>query len=498
MRLNTLPSMPGTVAPRPPACRGRDHGAGGEAVPVEYVRSKRSRPPLPAGPWLVVGLARSGKAAALALRARGESVIGVDSGRPEGLDRLVAAGVTCETETDGVAQLDRIGAVVKSPGVPSDAAVILEAEKRGLAVIGELELGWRLVPHRTIAITGTNGKTTTTELTAHIFRRAGLPVETAGNVGRPLSDLAVGPDRDSRLADPTVVCECSSFQLEDSSAFAPEVAVLLNVTSDHIDRHGDLESYRQAKLRIFRNQIAGDVAVINSGDGLEGVRPGGGAAVIRFAADEATGTAERDPTAGLDRVENAIRVDGTPLLDAGDLKIRGRHNFANAMAAAAASLAFGLDPATVAAGLRDFEPVAHRSEPVGEIEGVTFINDSKATNVDSTLAALSAFERGVHLILGGSGKGESFERLIPAVRRACRGIYLIGETADEIGEALAPAGTEIVRYCEDLEAAVSEAAGAAVPGETVLLSPACASFDQFRDYEHRGDTFRRLVGELHA
>lgn len=471
---------------------------GEESVEVEYVRSKRSRPPLPAGPWLVVGLARSGKAAALALAARGETVIGVDSGSPGQLPELAAAGVECVTGTAGVEQLDRVRTVVKSPGVPSDAEVILEAERRGLEVIGELELGWRLVPGRIVAITGTNGKTTTTELTTHIFRRAGRPVEPAGNVGHPLCGLAPHPG-DKLPEDLTVICECSSFQLEDTASFAPEVAVLLNLSPDHLDRHGDLASYRQAKLRIFEHQTDGDIAVINSADGVGEIDPGTGAAVIRFTADrESIHPDGSGPAGTIDLADGAIRVDGEPLVETGDLRIKGRHNVANAMAAAGTALACGLPPAEVAAGLRDFRPVPHRFEPVGEIEGVDFINDSKATNVDSTLAALGSFEGGVHVILGGSRKDEPFDRLVPAVRQACRGIYLIGETADELGETLEPAGMEIVRYCEDLEAAVSEAAGAAIPGETVLLSPACASFDQFENFEHRGDVFRELVRELHG
>lgn len=469
-----------------------------ESVEVEYVRSKRSRPPLPAGPWLVVGLARSGKAASLALAARGETVIGVDSGQPGELTELDDAGVEYVLETSGVEQLDRVRSVVKSPGVPSDAAVILEAERRGLEVIGELELGWRLVPGRIVAITGTNGKTTTTELTTHIFRQAGRTVEPAGNVGHPLCGLAPAPG-ETLPEELTVICECSSFQLEDTASFAPEVAVLLNLAPDHLDRHGDLASYRQAKMRIFGNQAEGDVAVINSGDGVADAVPATGAAVIRFTADREGARPDPASSAGtIDLVDGMIRVDGEPLADTGQLKIKGRHNVANAMAAAGAALACGLASEDVAAGLRDFEPVPHRFEPVGEIEGVDFINDSKATNVDSTLAALGSFEGGVHLILGGSRKEETFDRLVPAVRRACRGLYLIGETADDLGEALAPAGIGIVRYCEDLEAAVSEAAGAAIPGETVLLSPACASFDQFESFEHRGDVFRSLVRELHG
>lgn len=462
---------------------------------MEYVRSAKSRPPLPEGPWLVVGLARSGVAAARALKARGEAVFGVDSGKPDGLASLDRAGIGYAVSTSGTEHLDGVATVVKSPGVPSGAEVILEAEDRGLTVIGELELGWRLVEARMIAITGTNGKTTTTELVSHIFRTAARPVAPAGNVGHPLCDLAPVPGSAEPLPDGlTVVCECSSFQLEDTSAFSPEVAVHLNLSPDHLDRHGDLAAYQRAKLNIFRNQVEGDVAILNSADpGLSGLEPEGEAGVIRFDPREVR---DDDDVTTVGLADGSIRVDGSPLVGVDEMRIRGRHNVANAMAAAAAAMAMGLDAAVVADGLRTFQPVPHRFEPVAEIEGVDFINDSKATNVEATIAALDSFDRGVHLILGGSAKGEPFDGLIGPVARTCRGIYLIGETADEIAETLGPADVEIIRYCGDLETAVSEAGGAAVPGETVLLSPACASFDQFRDYEHRGDTFREMVREL--
>lgn len=251
-----------------------------------------------------------------------------------------------------------------------------------------------------------------------------------------------------------------------------------------------MESYREAKVRVFANQVEGDVAVLNADDPVVSATRTN-ASAIRFStegADAAQITLENE----------LILADGRPLVAVGEMKIIGRHNVANAMAGAGAALAFGLTFEEVAAGLRSFPPVPHRYEPIAEIEGVVFINDSKATNVDATLAALASSDRRLHLILGGSAKGEPFDGLAGAVSEYCRGVYLIGETADEIGQALEPAEIEIVRYCEDLEAAVSEAAGAATPGEAVLLSPACASFDQFRDYEERGETFRGLVEELDA
>lgn len=453
---------------------------------MEYVRSSKARPPLPPGPFLVVGLARSGIAAARALKAHGETVFGVDSGQPGGLEALRESGIDFETSVSGVERLGGVATLIKSPGVPESAGVVAEAKRRGIEVIGELELGWRMFEAPVVAITGTNGKTTTTELTTHLFRSAGRAASAAGNVGHPVCEVAIEAIAGQEVG--TVVCECSSFQLEDSIAFSPEVAAFLNLGPDHLDRHGNMEAYREAKLRVFANQVEGDVAVLN-GDEVALGSVATAATAIRFSTEGASGAA-------ITLEGNWIMVDNEPLVEVSAMQIIGRHNVANAMAGAAAGLALGLEREAVATGLKSFPPVAHRYEPVAEIEGVLFINDSKATNVEATLAALESSDRKLHLILGGSTKDEPFDPLAGPVATACRGIYLIGETGDEIGAALAPAGLEIVRYCEDLEAAISEAAGAAAPGEAVLLSPACASFDQFRDYEDRGEQFRGLVEEL--
>ena len=461
---------------------------------METVSSSKGRPPLPEGPFLVAGLARSGVAVARALKFRGQEVTGVDSASPSGLDALDLAGVPYFLETDGVEFLDAVTTVVKSPGIPQDAPVLSAARERGIPVVGELEIGWRLVEGRFLAITGTNGKTTTTELAAHLFREAGLPVEVAGNVGRPLSGLVEEP------ADPgrTVVCECSSFQLEDTREFSPECAVFLNLAPDHLDRYPDFESYGQAKLAIFANQEGGDVAVLNAGDEwLEGQRLPGRAGQVRFLPAVPDGV-ELD--LWLDSGE--IVVEGEPLLPVSDLKLFGNHNVANAMAAAAAALSFGLSRESVARGLSSFAGVPHRLEPVAEVDGVLWVNDSKGTNVTATLTAIEAFDRPVRVILGGSSKGEDFEPLARVVVDRCPAVYLIGEAGAEIGEEINKAaqpgvGIEVVE-CGDLEAAVSKASAGVATGDVVLLSPACASFDQFRDYEERGDRFRTLVGSLDA
>jgi UDP-N-acetylmuramoylalanine--D-glutamate ligase len=448
---------------------------------------RKPRPPLPEGPFLVVGLARSGQAVARMLAERGETVRGVDSGHPDGAAGLAGEGVEVVLDTDGLAQLDATRTVVKSPGVPREAPVIAAALERRLDVVGELELAWRATPNRTLAVTGTNGKTTTVELLGHIYRGVGEPVAVAGNVGTPLSALAATLD-----ADATVVCEASSFQLEDTTAFAPECAVFLNLAPDHLDRHADLDAYLEAKLRIFANQGNDDVAVYNADEpALAGVDLGGCARRVAFCHGAA-------PDCEVALAEGTIFAGGEPLIEAAELGLFGEHNVANAMAAASAALAMGLDREAVREGLRSFAGVPHRLEPVAEISGVRFVNDSKATNVASAVVGISAFEGGVHAILGGSEKGEPFAPLAEPVADRCAACYLVGASADRLAAELAPvlaAGIELQR-CNDLEDAVRRAAAAAAPGEVVLLSPACASFDSFENFERRGDRFREIVAGL--
>jgi UDP-N-acetylmuramoylalanine--D-glutamate ligase len=435
----------------------------------------------------VVGLARSGQAAARLLAQRGESVIGVDLGNPEGSAGLRDLGVEVVLDTDGIGKLDGVRTVVKSPGVPAEAPVIAAARERGDEVLGELELAWRAIPNRFLAVTGTNGKTTTVELLGHVYRSAGEPVAVAGNVGTPLASLAGEVDPDA-----TIVCEASSFQLEDTDYFGPECAVFLNLTPDHLDRHADLDAYLAAKLRIFANQGNDDIAIYNADDpAVAGTDLGGCGRRIAFCRGAA-------PDCEVALAEGTIFYDGEPLLRAEELGLLGEHNVSNAMAAAAAALAMGLDREAVREGLRTFAGVRHRLEPVAEIDGVRFINDSKATNVASTAVALRAFEGGVHVILGGSDRGTPFTPLVDSIVDSCSACYLIGATADRLAIELAgvvEAGVPLHR-CADLEDAVRTAAAAARPGEVVLLSPACPSFDAFSNFEHRGDRFREIVAEL--
>jgi UDP-N-acetylmuramoylalanine--D-glutamate ligase len=408
---------------------------------------------------LVVGLARSGSAASEALVAAGASVLGFD--RDEALDvgRLRELGVEVRLGTEEETLLKGIDLVVKSPGVPGETVLVNRARADGVPVWSEIELGSRLLPNPILGVTGTNGKTTTSELLGAVFRSAGRSVEVAGNVGRPLTSL-VG----SAPNDAWIVCELSSFQLEDAHTLKPEIAVLLNLEPDHLDRHGTFERYADTKLRIFERQAEDDVAVV--------------------------------PASFRDLPGDARRVEftGDDELPA-EPRIRGPHNRENAAAATAAARAAGIDDGAIADALATFEGVPHRIELVRELRGVRFVNDSKATNVAAALRALTSFrEERLHVILGGRGKHESYEPLALAFKEGDRA-YLIGEASVELAPALAAAGVDAAR-AGDLATAVSEAAAAAATGDVVLLSPACASFDQFRDFEARGDAFRELVGEL--
>jgi UDP-N-acetylmuramoylalanine--D-glutamate ligase len=377
---------------------------------------------------LVLGLARSGKAAVAALERRGVEV--------------VAADRTLGNDYD-LSLLDDVELMVKSPGVPREAPLVAEAERRGLEIWSEVELGYRLLRPRLVGVTGTNGKTTTTELLGAILR-----APTAGNVGRALTGLD-GDVQPGAL----VVCELSSFQLEDVHELACEVAVLLNLEPDHLDRYASFEDYRDAKLRIFERAVA---KVVPQGSGLDG---------IEFSADDELPT--------------------EPL-------IRGAHNRENAAAATAAARALGTPDEQIAEALRTFPGVPHRLEPVGVVDGVRYVNDSKATNVAAALRALAAYaDEPVHLILGGSRKGEDFAPLAAALGPNVRSVHLIGETATELAAVVPQAQ-------RDGDLATALAAIDAQPGEVVLLSPACASYDQYRDFEERGEDFRRLVQNLSA
>jgi UDP-N-acetylmuramoylalanine--D-glutamate ligase len=355
---------------------------------------------------------------------------------------------------------------------------VVAAAARGVPVLGEVELAWRLVENEFVAVTGTNGKTTTTEWIGHIHREAALPVAVVGNVGTAASSLA-----DGVAPDATVICEVSSFQLEDTIAFAPEAAVLLNLAPDHVDRHGTYENYVAAKLRIFANQGNHDIAVAPDRLGVEDL--GGCARRVLF------GTT---PGAELTERSGHLWWDERPLIATGEISLPGAHNRENAMAAAAVCLAREIEPEAVAEGLRTFTGVAHRLELIAVRDGVSYVNDSKATNVASTIVALRSYSGGVHLIAGGRGKQQDFGPLAPVVAERCAAVYLIGEAAGELAASLESTGVPIV-FDGDLERALASAREAAGAGATVLLSPACASYDQYPDFEARGEHFRALVTE---
>jgi UDP-N-acetylmuramoylalanine--D-glutamate ligase len=406
--------------------------------------------------YLVLGLARSGQAAALALRRRGEEVIGVDASPDIDAGRLAEAGVEVHLGTEEESLLDRAETLIKSPGVPGEAPLVEAARARGIAVWSELELGARLLGNPIVGVTGTNGKTTTSELLGVML---GAPV--AGNVGRALCEL------DGRVEPgEVVVCEVSSFQLEDIHEFRPHVAVLLNLEPDHLDRHGSIDAYRAAKLRIFENQGEDDVAVVPVGF------------------DEVPGRARRV------EFEPSDELPAEPL-------IPGAHNRENAAAATAAARVLGIAEARIAEALETFSGVAHRLEPVGEAAGVRFVNDSKATNTAAARRAVAAYDEPLHMILGGSDKGESYTELALDMADRVKRAYIIGETSNAIGTALELAGVEH-ELSGDLETAVRSAVRNAKPGEIVLLAPACASYDQFHDFEERGEAFRRIVAEVAA
>jgi UDP-N-acetylmuramoylalanine--D-glutamate ligase len=408
---------------------------------------------------LVVGLARSGTAAAEALIGLGATVVGFD--RDESLDmgRLRERGVEVHLGREEETLLQGIDLVVKSPGVPGETLLVQSAQERAVPVWSEIELGARLLANPILGVTGTNGKTTTSELIGSVFRAAGRPVEVAGNVGRPLTSL-VG----SAATDAWVVCELSSFQLEDVETLRPRIAVLLNLEPDHLDRHGTFESYAEVKLHIFDRQSADDTAVVPRGFGAIP----GAARRVTFASDD--------------------ELPAEPL-------IRGTHNRENAAAATAASRAAGIDDDAIAEALRTFEGVPHRIELVRDLRGVRYVNDSKATNVAAAVRALASFpDARLHVILGGRGKHESYTPLAAAFKPGDVA-YVIGEAADEIARSLAAAGVSFAR-AQTVENALAAASAAAAPGDVVLLSPACASFDQFVDFEARGDIFRSLVEEL--
>jgi len=439
---------------------------------------------------LVVGLARTGVAVAQFCTARGARVA-VSEERPEeqlgeGIARLRAAGVTLELGGHRRQTFLEQDLIIPSPGVPLELSHLTAARANGVRIWSEIELAGRFLRGRLVAVTGSNGKTTTTALIGHILESVGIPALVGGNIGTPLISLV------ELSSDSTVtVAEASSFQLEAIEAFRPDTSLLLNLTPDHLDRHVSFEDYARAKARIFENQEERDAAILNADD----------AEVTRLAPSKpqvfwTSRTGRVAAGAYLRDAQIVFRRQGTEtvLLRREEIPLRGEHNVENVLAASTAAFLSGAPPAGISAAVRSFAGVEHRLEFVAEIGGVSFYNDSKATNVDSTLKAIDSFPGNLLLILGGKDKGSDYTALEGALRKRVRQVLLIGAAAQKIAAQLGDAAP--VEHAGTLERAVALAFQRARPGDTVLLAPACASFDQFENFEHRGRVFKQLVRRL--
>jgi len=441
---------------------------------------------------LVVGLGKSGVASALFMKAHGARVTVSDTKSGDELRNeipvLLDHGITVETGGHGDRTFRGQDLIVVSPGVPVDAPPLVQARALGETVIGEIELAAQFLPGPIVAITGSNGKTTTTTLTGEIMTAAGLPTLVGGNIGTPAISLA-----ERAKPETVVVLEISSFQLETIQTFRPKIAVVLNVTPDHLDRHRTFEIYTDAKARIFENQQGSDFAVLNADDPTcvaMGARTR--AQVFWFSRQREVqqGTWVRDGNIVF-RDSNGQRE----ILQVSEIPLKGAHNLENVLAAACSGVLMGCAPEKVRLAVREFKAVEHRLEFVATIAGVDYYNDSKATNVDATIKALESFPANIHLILGGKDKGSDYTVLNDLIRQRVKRIYTIGAAAAKIESQVK--GAEIV-HAETLENAIRKANSMANPGDVVLLAPACASFDQFKSYEHRGKLFKEIVAGLLA
>jgi UDP-N-acetylmuramoylalanine--D-glutamate ligase len=441
---------------------------------------------------VVVGMARSGVAALELLMDQGARVTAVDQA-PVTNPRLEGLGVSVQPQA--AAAFERADLVVLSPGVPADLELAQAVRRRGIPVIGDLELASWFLEGEIIGITGSNGKTTTTAMTGHILKASGIPAQVGGNIGTPPASLV----KTSRAGQWNVL-ELSSFQLETISSFRARMGAALNVTPDHLDRHYTFEKYAAAKARLFENQHPDDFAILNADDSVtRGYAKSTAAESMWFSS-----TLQAEPGAWLNQTLwmmggvtarcDVIMLDGKPLMATAEIPLRGVHNLENTMAAAIMARLAGATHEQIRAAVMSFPGVEHRLEFVRDLDGITWYNDSKATNVDATLKALAAFPGGLWVILGGKDKNSDYRPLAAAMKEKVRGALLIGAAADKIEDHLH--GEVSTVKCGTLEAAVRHARVAARAGETVLLAPACASFDQFENFEHRGREFKRLVKEL--
>jgi UDP-N-acetylmuramoylalanine--D-glutamate ligase len=448
---------------------------------------------------LVVGLGRSGVASAIFLQEHGAKVIVSDSKSEVQLQSEVPAlldrGISIETGHHGERTFRDQDLIVVSPGVPSDQPQLQHARSLGIPVIGEVELAFRFLQGKVLAITGSNGKTTTTSLVGEILAKSGTQSGTkndkktlvGGNIGTPVISLAGQSSPETQ-----VVLEISSFQLESIEQFRPWIAAILNITPDHLDRHHTFEAYTAAKARIFENQQPSDFAILNADDPTcVALKDKIKAELLWFSRKQPV-----ENGAFLKGNEIIFRQNGQEqiVLSRSDIQLKGDHNLENVLAAVAMSMVAGCTPQQVRQSVQEFRAVEHRLELVATINGVTFYNDSKATNVDATVKALESFPGNIHIILGGKDKGSDYTVLNPLLRERVKRVYLIGAASDKIASQVQGA-TELIRS-GTLERAVRQAFEAAKSGDVVLLAPACASFDQFKSYEHRGRVFKELVQSL--
>ncbi|HEY6274559.1 MAG TPA: UDP-N-acetylmuramoyl-L-alanine--D-glutamate ligase [Terriglobales bacterium] len=440
---------------------------------------------------LVVGLGRSGVASAFFLQDRGAKVTVSDSKSEAQLQNEIASlldrGISIETGHHGERTFRDQDLIVVSPGVPSDQPQLERARSLGIPVIGEVELAFRFLPGRVIAITGSNGKTTTTTLVGEILAKSEKKTFVGGNIGTPVISLV-----EQSTPESLVVLEISSFQLETIQQFRPWIAAILNITPDHLDRHRTFQAYVDAKARIFENQQASDFAVLNADD------PTCVTLKDRTKASVCWFSRKREVESGAylrgDQIVFRANNGDETVLSRSDIHLKGAHNLENVLAAVTMGMLAGCRPAHVRRAVSEFRAVEHRLELVATVNGVAFFNDSKATNVDATMKALESFPGKIHLILGGKDKGSDYSVLNPLLRERAKRTYLIGAAAEKIGAQIQGA-TPLIRS-GTLDRAVRQAADAAAPGDVVLLAPACASFDQFENYEHRGRVFKELVMSL--
>jgi len=449
---------------------------------------------------LVIGLGRSGRASVDVLRTRVGAVYATDEAPPaklaDALAELAAANVAFVPPDALGDVLPSITTAVLSPGIPMNGALVRRVQAANIPVLSEVEVAYRICRAPIVAVTGTKGKTTTTALTGALFRAAGRTVHVGGNIGNALI-------RETAAAAPEdwVVAEVSSFQLEAIRSFKPRVSLILNVTPDHLDRYFSMEEYAEAKFRIFANQGPGDTFVGNLDDPIVASAPGEDGNRIKARALWFSGEPRRQSTLYLRNGETIVYAPPTgdprpvDVLRTGDIPLLGRHNVENVMGAVLIALAAGLPLDAIREGVRGFKPLGHRLEPVGEIDGVLYVDDSKATNPGSVIAAMRSFERPIVLIAGGKAKGTDFAEMGKVVSSRAKAVVLIGEDAGEIAAVVKRAAVE---RAGSMDEAVAKARALAAPGDVVLLSPGCASFDMFRSAEHRGETFADAVRALES